>query len=323
MTEYQKAAFVPDDPSMKVKPKRMKLKVNFATLYCGVTCIILGLIYYYSFQFTSPLRFMISFTRIWPLLMIVLGLAFFKARSLKMFIVGLVITFLTVLTTLSTVLIPLDGIDVTNLQYAIAKNDTIDEVSMFIENPSGKLTVLGGASANNFVDTFYESNYATFKPELIEKESEYLIDLKQPDFASGVGHYHKNLTARISNDIPTNISIQGVAMSSVLDLSTVKLKDLKVSIKASDLNLTIGDRLDTSEVTIDSIASSVTVFYPADVGVEVVYDGTFSSTNFEGLEIDGGGEDGGVYRSKNFEESLLKSRLILNSTVSRVTIVQH
>ncbi len=322
MTEFQKPAFLPEEDAKNNQTKKSSHPVNFGTLYLGLTLIILGLIYYYSATYMSSLRVMVSYARLWPLTMIILGLALYRSRSAKTFAVGILIALLAVLTTVTTVLVQDDRLDLKNAQYSVPANQTIKESNILIENPAGKLTVLGGASEGKFIDAYYESNYAEFAPDLVEKDNAYLISLRQGELWRGVGNYYKSMTARISDSVPTSLTVRGAAMATVMDLSSIQLTELDVTIRASDLNLTLGNKVERSNVSIDTTASAITIFYPQDVGVEIIYTGTVSTTNFEGFEMNTSAEDG-VYQSKNFNQATSRSRLTINSNVSRVTVVKQ
>ncbi len=324
MTEHQKAAFLQEEePSLEtIRRTSRTTQVNFGTLYLGLTLIILGLTYYYGAAYMSSLRVMVSYARLWPLAMIVLGLTLYRSRSRSTFAVGVLISLLAVMTTVTTVLVQDDRLELKNAQYTVPSNPNIQESNILIENPAGKLTILGGSSEGRFIDAYYESNYADFVPANIEKENTYLISLSQRDLWQGVGNYYKSMTARLSDSVPTSLTVRGTAMSTVMDLSSVQLRELDVTVQASDLNLTLGNTVERSDISIDSAASAITIFYPADVGVEIIYDGTLTTTNFDGF--DGlNTEPEGVYRSENYNESISRSRLTISANVSRVTVVQQ
>lgn len=318
MTEHQKAAFLPEEESQKTQSNTSPHQVNFGTLYLGLTLIILGLIYYYSATYMSSLRVMVSYARLWPLTMIILGLALFRSRSPKTFAVGLLIALLAVLTTVTTVLVQDDRLELKNAQYSVPVNESIQESSILIENPAGKLTVLGGASQERFIDAYYESNYAEFTPDLIQKDTTYQISLRQGELWRGVGNYYKSMTARIADNIPTSLTVRGTAMGTVMDLSSIQLRELNLTIRASDVNLTLGNTVERNNISIDSTASAITIFYPEEVGVEIIYTGALSTTNFPGFEPTSAG-----YQSRNFDQATSRSRLTINSNVSRITVVKQ
>ncbi|TDB68053.1 LiaI-LiaF-like domain-containing protein [Arundinibacter roseus] len=103
------------------------------------------------------------------------------------------------------------------------------------------------------------------------------------------------------------------------DLSNFKVKKLKVSTGVADLDLKLGDKLETMDVEIESGVASVTVEVPESVGCEVRLDGALNVKKLDDLvKI-----SDGLYRSPGFEQTSRKIIIRYEAGLSEVKIRRY
>jgi hypothetical protein len=111
-----------------------------------------------------------------------------------------------------------------------------------------------------------------------------------------------------------------VGASSVnLDLTTIKVKTLKVGMGAASLKVKLGGILNRSDVNIEAGASKVVINVPENVGCEIKMDGALNSKEFDGfkkLKSD-------LYQTANFDSTKKKIYIKIDSGVSSLDINRY
>ena len=103
------------------------------------------------------------------------------------------------------------------------------------------------------------------------------------------------------------------------DLSDFRVKSLKVSTGVADLNVKLGDKVNRTNVKIESGVASVTLEIPKSVGCEVRIDGILNDRNLGDLKK----VDDGLYRSPGFEGASRKILIDYDAGLSEVNIRRY
>lgn len=124
---------------------------------------------------------------------------------------------------------------------------------------------------------------------------------------------------RLSDKTAWDIDIDTGASDSVLDLSVLRLRTLKVNTGANRLVVRFGDTGGTVSGKIDSGVSDIRLEIPPEVGVRLRVDGALVNSNIEGMGLM---LDGKTYRSSNFDKARTKVDLELDIGLSNLTLVR-
>jgi hypothetical protein len=104
-----------------------------------------------------------------------------------------------------------------------------------------------------------------------------------------------------------------------MDLVPFRIRELMVDCGASSVNLTLGDRADSTRIVIDAGASSVRLRVPEHCGCRVELDAGISSKRLQ--EFRRVAED--VYETENYRESSRRILVILDAGVSSIRIDRY
>jgi hypothetical protein len=109
------------------------------------------------------------------------------------------------------------------------------------------------------------------------------------------------------------------AISSELDLTPYKVRNIEVEMGASDLNLTIGDKVEDVAVKIESGAGSITVRVPISSRCSVLASESFlvgkSLPDFKKID--------GMYKTDNFESAKNTVAIVFEGAVSDLKIERY
>lgn len=318
MIDTEKNAYLLDQQEQN-KPELPQEKFNFGILYLGLLFVVLGIVYFYTASNASAVKLMVSYSQLWPLLVISFGLSIFSARTTKTVSIGVFVTALAVALTVGIVLTPDTIVQTNQKQYSTSVQEGINRAIINIENTAGRVNLQGGIQGN-LVETLYDSNYALLTSRQTREGETQTVALEQPDYWEGIGNYYKNLTARLNTETPSNLVVTGNAMDVTMDLSDVPVESLKLTTTGSDVMMTLGDKIEDASFDLDVTASSVTIIVPRELGVEVIPALTLTTRNFESLVSTA---DGAIFRSNNYDLKPQKARINVTGLVSRVSIVQQ
>jgi hypothetical protein len=310
------------------KPLDNTSNINFGILYLGILLLSLGVIYIYGVQNDSGVTFLISFARLWPLALVATGLSFFSAKTTKTLSIGLFITILAVSISIATVLVQHNSAFNRTTESVIPYNFNDKEARINFVGIESNLNVQGGLS-QNLAESFYESNYAELDVVTSVDNNLPDISLKQNSFWEGIGSYYKNLTTRLNTNIPFNIKSNSILGNTTMDLSDVLIKNLDISLDASNGSVTLGKVVDDAVISINSQASSFTLIIPKDINVDLTLIGTLTTKTISGLNRETGESR---YRSNILVDSSTgepqednRNSITINitSTASRINVIQQ
>ncbi len=109
------------------------------------------------------------------------------------------------------------------------------------------------------------------------------------------------------------------ASSLNLDLSPVKISNLKVSMGAAALKVKLGSNTERTDVDIETGASDVNIDVPESAGCEIRTDGALNSEKFRGFTK----INSDLYRTSNFDSSASKIYIRIDSGVSSLEVNRY
>jgi len=148
--------------------------------------------------------------------------------------------------------------------------------------------------------------------ELKPAEENQKIRLKDGDFENRVDVH--------LNDKPLwTIDVGLGAGDADLDLSQYAIKELKVGVGASDLDLKLGAKANQMDVKLDAGVASVTVEVPKEVGCRIKKDGALNVNQLEGFTETADGE----FVSPGYDTATKKINIRFDGGVSSFTVKRY
>lgn len=305
------------------------------TIFTGLLLIALGMVFFANMYGYLPWNFWINVVDLWPLVLIIAGIALFFNKRVPFSAVLLI--FLVVLVGYSFVLgqsygphgHPSDSDRVMNLEAVLEERVEKADLDLTLGGTAIKLSALDELEESRFlVQGKYEWN------PLLGKESRFISRhfSSEPEFKYdrsgrtakvkfktkvGSGSVGDALDLELSPEVEYDIDISAGAIDGVLDFSKLKVEDLDISLGASALTLKMGDTGGRSKVDISSGASDITIIVPESVGLKINVSGIVSDTNFAG--------DGMLLSSKdwvsdNYNEADTKIEMNISMAAGKIDL---
>jgi len=134
------------------------------------------------------------------------------------------------------------------------------------------------------------------------------------------GWREKDWTITLTNRIPLDLRIYARATEGKLDLSDLKLANLNLDLKASNLDIKWGDLVDQVNGRIDSDASQIHLLIPENMGLKIENHAKLTSTSFSEISIL---KYDNVYQTSNFDQASKKINLSLEGSVTRLVVKSY
>jgi hypothetical protein len=193
------------------------------------------------------------------------------------------------------------------------------ELVASIEMGAGRLTVTGGASGA--MDADYDFTDTDWRPEVRYdvNDGEGRLSVRTPSEPrfSLSGRMRYDWRIALSNEMPLDLSVTMGAGETDLDLGSLDLRRLQVTLGAGDAMIDlVGDAQHDLVADITAGAGAVTLRVPADVGVRVVgyQDGLGS------YRADGFAQDGNALVNDAYEDADVRFEITLRRGLGDVTI---
>jgi hypothetical protein len=130
----------------------------------------------------------------------------------------------------------------------------------------------------------------------------------------------KDWDIKLSDRFPLDLNIDAKADRIRLDLSDLRLTNLKMDSKASHVDITIGDLVDNVTGQITSKASTLYLSFPEDMALRIENRAKMSTTSFSHISLKEI-EDG--YETPDFANAPRKLTLYLDGSVTKLRINQY
>ena len=300
-------------------------------LFWGILFVVLGLLallvnfFDFTFQWATAWKF-------WPLVLVLIGLSIIiKNKTGKLIIAGFagLILALTIFASVSSGLNFFKGglhftfnddpIETETSRFTEEYTDSISKAVFSFNAGAGNFKLL--SSTDKLIDVVLESygvDYSFVRND-IDSTSNLILDMKSRKFRFGdEGSFNKVEIGL--NPIPIwDLNFEVGAASMKVDLSPFKVEKIEINMGAAALNIKLGEPVDETRLDIDAGASDIDIFIPENAGCEIPSDAALSSTNYEGfIKI-----EKSKYRTPNFDESVKKIFITIDSGVSSISVRKY
>ncbi len=301
-------------------------------VFWGTLFVIIGLLGILHNFFNLALSWD-ALWKLWPLLLVFLGLsAFLKDSKSKWIVVGGigllagVVIFASVQRGCNSVDHIIQNIDDDHGSYQYSEQelnfsyDSATTRARFdFEGGAGHFEL--GDTTSAFVSASVRSNVSEY---LLESEPDGDIPGFRLHMADESVSWHgskmrNHVMMRLHPDPLWDVNIDAGAAKMEFDLRAYRIANLDVDAGAASIEIRLGSRADTSNVRIETGASSVHLYVPSAVGCELRTESSLSSKHVHGFVSDGDGR----YHSENFEGSSKRIFIYVDSGLSSITVDRY
>jgi hypothetical protein len=125
---------------------------------------------------------------------------------------------------------------------------------------------------------------------------------------------------KLTDFIPVDLRIYLKAGNAELNLSEVKVRQLNLEAKSSDVDIKIGNLVDNVTARISSRASNFSIYYPEDMGLRIVNRTKFSFSNLSWLSLEKT-EEG--LQTSDYDETERKLTLYFEGSMTKLKINKY
>ena len=314
-----------NDRDQKLSEKKRSLHncknkgFNFGNLFLGLIILFIGIFYLCKNYGWLPENLNLEILRLWPILIITVGLSLLNSEGFLSKSIGFVI-FLIVITITSFIIfygVKNDTKPILNENpFRIERSEKTNYSSIVIKSGVGKVNITGGSE--EFADGNLRSNISNLKIDNDTSSEKQKLSLKveSRDRIESLSKIENDLTVKLSSELPTDISLNLGVADTRLDLREVLVNDLDIEIGVASLDLIMGDRAEIARVNLRSGVSSVKISLPDNVGSRIIIKEGLSSKQLKDLEK----IDDKTYQTVNYDEAEKKIEIDLDIGLSRLEI---
>jgi hypothetical protein len=294
----------------------------------GTLLILVGILYLgINFSWWSSLE-VSQIIEFWPMLLILLGLALL-VRNWK---AGWAIMTAAVLLIIALIIASIsDKVpfrsnpfknkisqnSIRSSSFSADINNDVSEANIDIKTGAVELKL--DDTSNKLIEGKLDSTFA--EPQLDTKVSNSIASaILRTDRFTGRWPDKNNLDAKITSEIPVNLSLDAGAASLDLDLTNIKLRELDINAGASSINLLLGNQVrNGGRITIDAGASSIEIKVPKEIGAQVKLESPLSSKTFRNFNQ----TQNNLYQSEGYTDKTTQIEIIINAGVSSISIASE
>jgi hypothetical protein len=299
--------------------------MKVSRIFAGLLIILIGIALFLSNFDVLKLNWHFIF-RLWPILLVFAGISVLVSNS-KLKAVLYVVTAILVLIWIFSVA----SIGWGNFHNIVRSHDVHhQEFNQSLEKGvrQASLTLSSGAGSffiKDTTDRLFEANCETDIGDYsldIQKNgsAEHLsMALKQDENDWHWNSSQNTVKIKLNPAMIWNLTIDVGASSDDFDLSNYKIASASIKSGASSIKLRLGDKLDTTHLSLDAGASSITIYVPQKAGCQILDNAELSRKSFTDFTK----SNYGVYRTSNFDDSKKKVFIDVQAGVSSITVTRY
>lgn len=282
------------------------IEYSFNKVFFGFFAVVYGLAF--IINCTGLIYLNINLHLVWPLFIIFIGLSLFRKKDVISTSLGATVTAicmtLVLISFMSSVSVNRNSVSIFPL--STEKAEGIEKANINITAGAGEVMIYG-IDSGKLINGEVQTNLAEVKVDSQVDNNVQNVDVSMTGAKKWFGNDFKNeFFVGIDKNIPIKLNINSGASNNTINLAGVKAESVVVNTGASNVDLTIGEEMDNTDVVIEAGASSINLNLPNTVGVKIFVESGMSSQdlpNFVSLEKN-------TYQSLNYESS--SKKIIVN-----------
>lgn len=304
--------------------------MKVSKIFAGILIILLGLALFLSNFDLLTLNWHFIF-RLWPILLVLAGISVLVSDSkLKaaLYAVTIILVLVWIFAAASGGWHKFHGFQWNwskqpYSQQFIEKFDRdIRQAVLDVNAGAGSITL--NDTTSELLDANTESNLGNYSLDADKKDHTEKLDLTMEEREERNEHWffggEKNKVNIKLNPVPAwELNMDVGACSVDFDLSPYAVTSADFKAGASSMKIRLGDKSDTTHLTIDAGASSITISVPQNSGCQIRDKAMLSSKSFP----DFAESNDGTYKTTNFESSKKKIFIDFAAGVSSIKINRY
>lgn len=299
-------------------------------VFWGTLFVIIGLLGILNNFFELAISWDVLW-KLWPLLLVFLGVsAFLKDSKSKWIVIG-GIGLLTGVVLFASVQRGCDGVQrIVGDMDSYDGNYTEQELSQTYDSAvtHARFEFEGGAGHFEMGDSTGALVAASVRSSISDYLLEYISDGEIPAMRLAMteksvswegSKMRNNVKIRLHEDPLWDLDINAGAAKIDFDLRSYRINRLNLDAGAASIEVRLGSRADTCNVHVETGASSVRISVPSGVACELRTESALSSKHINGFASLGDG----VYRTDNFERTPKRVFIFVDSGLSSINIDRY
>jgi cell wall-active antibiotic response 4TMS protein YvqF/uncharacterized protein DUF2154 len=268
---------------------------------------------------TAPRSFAMRWNRLfWPLILIVVG-GLLLLDNLKIISINfwqVIIPLALILAGLSVLAGSLQRATRGVAESLMIPAEGVESAKVRIRYGAGKVTVAGKALPGKLLDGTFEGGVE----DDVRREGKALnveLNATTGDDWMWWNGGRREWSMGLSNSLPVALEIETGAAETRLDLSDVKVTDLRLKTGATSTSLSMPASAGMTTARLEGGAASMDIRFPAEVGARIRWEGGMASIH---VDTDRFPKSGDTYESKGYAEARNKVDLKISMGMGSVDI---
>ncbi len=299
-------------------PEKKQSREYYAPIW-GIFLLFLGVVFLLQSLDVIPWALWGILWHFWPVLLIIIGLGFLLARFNVWLVSGLILALLFACLGIAIWQYGLSSPVGSGTRIHSEPLDGLAQAQIEIDFSLGSLTVSSLPSGSpNFVEADSPVRNAGMRVDFHRQDSEGRLYLTKEGVASPFRDEEDNRwQVRLTRNIPLTLNIKSSVSDNELDLSQLKVTELRLDIDAGNCKVMMPSSTETVRAFIKADVANLKVAIPDGVAARIQADTDLSAFDINGSRFP---KQGGYYISKEFETTQNRIYLEIDCDVGRVQI---
>ena len=308
--------------------------MNIRRIRNGVILISAGVVLLMNTTDHLPWTVWMNIFSLWPIVLVAIGIELLFKRTKLAFL-----AILSPLLFLAAILGPafLFETDFGKMHRASATylwsqdlDSALTKTTAIIQLKAGDLKLSSGTDKLISAELDYSDRKPLVSYERSNTDSSATVEIKDSErtrwgwnLTNGCfwgGWEKKNWEIRLTNSIPIDLRVDTKAGKTTLDFSDLKINNFDLEAKASNIDIKIGNLVNTVTGTIEAKATKLSISLPEDMGLRIENHAKLSSTSFSWFTLK---ERDDVYETPDFEQASRKLTLYLDGSAIKLKISKY
>ncbi len=300
-------------------------------LFFGFLLLTVGLLFLLD-NYGVNLRFVTTLLKLWPVLLILIGIALLAQREAVTSLILVLLAILLGSTVYKAAVFPRNrgyefiprkaswNGDVKEQNLQLTYNESTTGASLKYSVGAGKFSIsdstsyLAQATTSSSIGDY---ELTTQRSDTHESVTFKLVDQRIPLFTAGANRNTADLSLNPNTEWTIDMNVG--ASEGNFDLSAYKVVSVKLSGGASSIDMKLGNRQEMANIDLSVGASSLTLYIPKDSGCEIKYSGGLSSKNFDGFDKVADNK----FRTPGYDTTSKKVTVNASAGVSNIQVIRY
>ncbi len=275
--------------------------------------------------------------RLWPVILVVLGISLLPVRSIVRIILAFIIVVIAIIFLSGTSGFRDDDhwfghgerswSDRSNYDWNDEEETDqilIEEYNSDIENAVLELDAAAGKFDMGITDEYLlkferHGNFGSYYLNADHAGNAVVLSLSMKGKTTHFSGFKNKAEILLNPDPVWDINMDAGAADVHFDLSPLKIDRIDIDGGASSVWIKLGDKMDMTDLQIDTGASSITIEVPRESGCRIETNTVLSSRSLEGFDK----IEHGLYQTPGFEEKETQIHISVDAAVSSLSVKRY